>query len=253
MKLFVFFKADKFKSPMIGLGLAALFALAMGAAVAQAASPETQRGTQGKDKDKIVRIERVGNIEKLSFMAAGEITYEQSPSPSLRIYGPSGIVNGLIVERSGGELSIKAPKGSLPASDVKELRNVKVSLASPALRSVNIDGAARFKAAETWETDSAAIIVNGFAEVTIGNLRCKKLRFSSNGKAEAGIRVHCDSIAVDCYGMADIKLAGSAVHLAVDNNALGKVATKRLKIRAGGHPVPDSVAVAPEALPEPGK
>lgn len=179
------------------------------------------------DNGKIIRVERIGNFDKLSMQTCGEIIYKQSDIPTLKIYGPANLVNSVKVDNDNSNLIIY---NEVNDEEIKELKNIKIIMTAPDLKSIEINGIARFRVYSKWESDSPVFNINGIGEIDIKNLECKKVEVAVTGIGEAEINVHCDSIKVTNNGIGKIKLAGSTRHLTNSKDGIGKVYMKKLRI-----------------------
>lgn len=183
------------------------------------------------EDNRIMRVERVGTYDSLTMMAVGNVYYTQSDNVTVRIIGPSSLVDDIDVDCSDGHLTIKRRLGKAGDSEVHD---VKILLTAPALDYVNIGGIARFKADGTWNADRLTLVVDKVGDIDIDGLTCRTLSVSIDGVGEADIDVRCDSVATSIGGVGKIKLHGSAHHVSTRYTGIGKTYTKGLKI-TGGH------------------
>ncbi len=150
-----------------------------------------------------------------------DVTYTDG-EPFLSISAPDNVLEYVSVEDRNGELVLSLPKASLKFKKMKEIR---VTVSSPMLSGLTINGAGDFDAPSGIVTDSFNAVVSGAADMDIEGLKCDGLaKIVVNGAGDIDLgKVECGSLKVEINGAGDCNVAGHAGDAVFTVNGAGDV------------------------------
>lgn len=145
--------------------------------------------------------------------------------PSFQIHVPAKVEEHLIVTVKGSKLIITLDKTKL-----YKFGSIKVRISSPALNSVELNGAVEFDAPKGIEAKDFTAKLNGASELDIEGLDAKDVKITANGTADIDIEdLNCDDIAVTVNGAGECELAGVCVKADLTVNGVGSIKAYDLK------------------------
>lgn len=167
----------------------------------------------------ITRKDTTGEFHAITCNLPAEVIYVPG-NCGISIYGPDNVLEKISVKNHNGTLEIK--------SGVQRLRNIKkgfiVTVSSPVLESVTLNGAVNFKAndgitaldfegvvngagdfrVKGLHSDRASLTVNGAGDATLDDLDCESVKFSINGAGDCKLSGRAESASLSISGAGDI-------------------------------------------------
>lgn len=183
--------------------------------------------------------------------AACNVTFEQSDSSSIMVEGDEEDVKALTIENNNGQLTISTKKKKIHFSRKNDL---KVTLRSPKLEKVQLEGAGNFEVNGPLESDTFVFSLDGAGNMKTESVKCNSIKVSLNGAGNVKIKdltaqevdleingagnmsanltnaghVNCES-----NGVGNITLKGNAETFSKKINGVGHVNVNGLKVNIG--------------------
>lgn len=150
-----------------------------------------------------------------------DVTYTDG-QPFLSISAPDNVLEYVSVENRNGELVLSLPRASLK---FKKMKGIRVTVSSPMLNGLTINGAGDFDAPSGIVTDSFNAVVSGAADMDIDGLKCDGIaRIVVNGAGDIDLeKVECGSLKVEISGAGDCTVEGHAGDADFTVNGAGDV------------------------------
>ena len=128
-------------------------------------------------------------------------------------------------------------EGTTLILELKDKRTVRstefeVTLKAPALKGLEINGAADFDIpAGLKSDDDLQIEVNGAGDLTFNGVRCNNLTIQANGAADVDLtNIDVRNLKVDVNGAGDVNVEGAAGDAALSVNGAGDIDATGLKV-----------------------
>ena len=107
----------------------------------------------------------------------------------------------------------------------------EVSLTMPALKSLQINGAAELEALTPWKVGDLDISINGAGELTFDGLACRNLSLSVNGASEFDAKgLDVALLSVDIKGAGEVEVAGKAGDVDLSVSGAGEIDARELTV-----------------------
>ncbi len=173
----------------------------------------------------ITRKDTTGEFHAISCNLPADVIYVPGDC-SITIYGPDNIVEKVSVKNDNGLLEIK--------SGVQRMRNIKkgftVTVSSPVLEAVTINGAGTFKANDGITALNFSATLNGAGDFFIHGLQASEAKVTVNGAADADIKgIDCDLLKIDIFGAGDAELSGKAGRASLSITGAGDIDARKLE------------------------
>ncbi len=128
-------------------------------------------------------------------------------------------------------------EGTTLILELKDKRSVRstefeVTLKAPALKGLEINGAADFDIpAGLKSDDDLQIEVNGAGDLTFNGVRCNNLSIQANGAADVDLTaIDVQNLKVDVNGAGDVNVEGNAADANLSVNGAGDIDASGLKV-----------------------
>ena len=128
-------------------------------------------------------------------------------------------------------------EGSTLILELKDKRTVRstdfeVTLKAPALKGIEINGAADFDIPVGLKSDDdLRIEVNGAGDLTFNSVRCNNMTIQANGAADVDLTdINVQKLKVDVNGAGDVIVEGNAADADLSVNGAGDIDASRLKV-----------------------
>lgn len=173
----------------------------------------------------ITREDPTGEFHAITSNLPGEMIYVPGEC-GIKIYGPDNIVEKVTIDNQNGRLEIK--------SGVQRIRNLKdgftITVSSPVLEGITINGAGTFKAKEGITALNFKATLNGAGDLIISGLQANEAEVIVNGAADADIDdLDCDLLKIDIFGAGDAKLSGKAGRANMSITGAGDIDARKLE------------------------
>lgn len=173
----------------------------------------------------ITRNDVTGEFHAISCNLPAEVIYIPGDC-SIKIYGPDNIVEKVSVNNQNGRLEIR--------SGAQRIRNLKkgftVTVFSPVIESLTLNGAVNFKAPEGITALNFDATLNGAGDLEIQGLQASEAEVTINGAADAKINgIDCDYLRIGIFGAGDASLSGKAGRANLNISGTGDINAKKLE------------------------
>lgn len=162
------------------------------------------------------RTVRVDEFDRLSVNMPCRVVYAVGSTPKVTVKGPKALTEAVEVRLRDGKLSIAGGKEyravGRKGSDGKTfwrspMRNVTITVQSPSLREVSLNGAADFEARRVRTERDFLLDVRGACEAEIGSIGCANADISLAGAVEQEVKaLACGKLNVSQAGASDMKI-----------------------------------------------
>ena len=171
-------------------------------------------------------------VEKLEASSAINIEYVQGTPVSLKISGDEAAVAVTKIKQSGNKLKIwrtdKMRKNQWPK------QTVTVTLTTPAISDIELDGACSFKAKRLSSNGEIEIDLDGASKVGIGQIEAANVEIDCDGAASLSVtKASTRSIELDLDGASTATIAGITGHLDLECGGASKASLDKLKAVTG--------------------
>ena len=172
----------------------------------------------------ITRKDTTGEFHALTCNLPAEVIYVPG-NCGITIYGPDNIVEKVSVKNQNGRLEIK--------SGMQRMRNLKkgftITVSSPVLESVFLNGAVDFKANEGITALDFEGTVNGAGDFRVKGLKADRALVTVNGAGDAVLDdIDCESVQFQINGAGDCKLSGRSESAILSISGAGDIDASKL-------------------------
>lgn len=189
-------------------------------------------GIVGSDNH-ITRDFKVGYFDKIDASIVANITFVQSDSNSLQIYGSDNIVELIGVEVKDNTLYLKMKK----KVSIKKGKT-QITISSPDLKSIQMSGVGNLAINETLNTPSLAINNGGVGNINIKQIICTDLNIQTSGVGNVTVSGKAQNANLSSDGVGNIKAAElEAENVKAGSNGVGNIscfATTSISARVNG-------------------
>lgn len=190
---------------------------------------------------KVTLTRNVGYFAQIHSFGSADIRFAQGKGSSVRIVGPKGAADNILLEKKGDALVIKQKSGNrLFNSDYGD---VTIYITSPDLTAVSLNGSGSFTATSNIDTDNLSVAIKGSGDVDFLNVVCDYATFETRGSGDIETKgIEARSAKVSCIGSGDIEIkslkAGNADFLVRGSGdieaVLSNVTTTNMAIYGSG-------------------
>ncbi|MES2417032.1 MAG: head GIN domain-containing protein [Bacteroidota bacterium] len=157
----------------------------------------------------------VKGFNSLSVSSGIDLYITQAQTESLTIKGSSEVIKDVIVEQSGGSLSIKYKEG-ISWSRLFKNQSIKVYVNYKTLSSLSASGGSDVYTQNTLKADILNLRASGGSDLKL-MLACKDLTISISGGSDADLKGSGENMKADASGGSDIDAFGYIVNYAKVN------------------------------------
>ena len=154
------------------------------------------------------------------------------PAQSVKVTADADIIDRVVTEVDGDELTIKMKRGSY--NNIRELR---VDITVPSLTEAAMNGSGDIEV-DGAKGDSFELSVNGSGDATLMNAMVGKVGLSVNGSGDVDASGTCTEVEAEVNGSGDVDASGLKCEIAVaDGSGSGDIrvhATKEVKASMSG-------------------
>lgn len=154
-----------------------------------------------------------------------DVSWTQASSPSVKVTAPDNVMPYIKVVNAGGRLKLRL-SAEQPFKDLKQL---KVAIASASLAEVNISGASDFEAdvidsptfsltssgasdfdADKISASTVKIVLSGASDTEINSLVAKDVKINVSGASDASVDlISTSTLSLSASGASEAELKGS--------------------------------------------
>ena len=159
-------------------------------------------------KERSTRDYQVKAFNKIDVSTVGDMVYTQSADGkySLQISGPDNILDLIEVKVKNETLYL-----SMKKSKVKNAKDLKITLSSPELNSINFTGVGNISIPQGLVTSNFNMYSKGVGEMKIKQLKCEQIN-------------------VYCTGVGNVKLEGNATEATYESKGVGNIDAANLVV-----------------------
>lgn len=162
------------------------------------------------------RTVRVDEFDRLSVNMPCRVVYAVGSTPKVTVKAPKALTEAVEVGVRDGKLCISCGKeyramGHKGGKDKtfwrSPMRNVTITVQSPSLREVSLNGAADFEARRVCTEGDLLLDMRGACEAEIGSIGCANANVSLSGAVELEVKaLACGKLNVSQAGASDVKI-----------------------------------------------
>lgn len=162
------------------------------------------------------RTVRVDEFDRLSVNTACRVVYAVGSTPKVTVKGPKALTEAVEVRVRDGKLFVSSGKeyramghkgGKGKTFWRSPMRNVTITVQSPSLREVSLNGAADFESRRVRTEGDFLLDVRGACEAEIGSIGCANADLSLYGAVELDVKaLACGKLNVSQEGASDMKI-----------------------------------------------
>ena len=172
----------------------------------------------------ITRRDTTGEFHAISCNLPAEVIYVPG-NCGITIYGPDNIVEKVIVKNNNGRLEVK--------SGAQRIRNLKkgftITVSSPVLENVTLNGAVTFKADEGITALDFEGTINGAGDFIVKGLKSDRAYVTVNGAGDAKLEgLDCESVKFEINGAGDCVLSGRSESASLTISGAGDIDATKL-------------------------
>jgi len=163
-----------------------------------AAPPQTVRHSEPAYSE----TRQIGTFDTIAVHAPLELTISRSQQPSLQVSAPQAVLRTLTTTVAQGRLTIRLPDMTNTPPPIR------VTVATPSLRAIEIAGAARVQATDLI-TDTLAVALTGSGVIALGG-QVERLTVSLGGSGALDLaRLQAQHATLDFTGSGEVRLYAS--------------------------------------------
>lgn len=162
------------------------------------------------------RTVRVDEFDRLSVNMPCRVVYAVGSTPKVTVKGPKVLAEAVEVRVRDGKLCISSGKeyrvmrnkgGNGKTFWRSPMRDVTITVQSPSLREVGLNGATDFEARRVRTEGDFLLDVRGACEAEIGSIGCANAKVSLAGAVELDVKaLACGKLNVSQAGASDMKI-----------------------------------------------
>ena len=177
----------------------------------------------------VTQTRKVEAFRAIDMTAVGQVVFTQADRYSLTLEGEERFVQGIKTEvRGDGTLHISLENKKV-YNDPTE--GVCIRVSAPSLEVISIGGVGSFVCEGTMKLEGDLDIdVTGVAEVTLDDLRCRRLDVQMSGVGAAQVEVDCDHVDARMSGVGSVTLRGVTRTADLHRSGIGTLEADGLKI-----------------------
>lgn len=179
----------------------------------------------------------LSGFHAISSTASFDIYITQGASESVKVVGPSDVINRVITEVKGGELIIRAKNGSFNWGSIFNSKKVVVYVSLREINSLSISGSGDTFFKDGLHANRLDLRASGSGDIT-GKLNAKELNVIMSGSGDTRISGNAGTATVSCTGSGDYtanNLVTSTTRVRLTGSGDAKVnVTQRLDAQVSG-------------------
>jgi len=154
----------------------------------------------------------VKNFNGLSVSSGIDLYITQGSSESLTIQGRNDVIENVVVEQNGANVSIKYKSGMNWGSLFKN-QTIKVYVNYKTLKSLSASGGSDIFTQNTLKANLLSLNASGGSDLKLA-LTCKDLSLSISGGSDAALRGSAENFKIDASGGSDVDAFAFTVNYA---------------------------------------
>lgn len=185
----------------------------------------------------------VSDFDVLHISSALHVIYVAGNTPKVTLEGPNDLLKEIKVEQKGRSLTLsRQDKSYHPHKFQKNPSEfITITVQSPALRSLEMNGASELKARQIRSYNDFQLTISGASELELGTLHGKKITVSASGASQVDIeKTEANDFSWEASGASQIDLDAVDAHyfyanLSGASQLEAKLSgVKTTEVRAGG-------------------
>lgn len=154
----------------------------------------------------------VKNFNSLRVSSGIDLYISQGANENLTIKGRNDVIEDVIVEQNGGEITIKYKEG-INWGRVFKNQSIKVYVNYKTLKSLSASGGSDVYTQNTLKTDELSLTASGGSDLKMA-LDCKNLSIRISGGSDAELSGNGDNLRLEASGGSDVDAFGFTVNYA---------------------------------------
>jgi hypothetical protein len=185
-------------------------------------------------KNYITRDFKISDFDKLDLATVADVYYTQSTdsSVSLQIYGSDNLVELVNVDVKDHTLILHMKKKNIKKADLK------ISISSPNLLSVQSHGVGNFHIKDKIETTKLILRSEGVGNMKINGISCRELNLRTEGVGNVHLQGKAEKVSLVSEGVGNINAAGlESLNVTATSDGVGNIschATQSIHANANG-------------------
>ena len=160
------------------------------------------------DQGRIEDYRQLTGFERVELSGSMTVEYMQADSFSVMVEGPKLMVDNVVTEVSGNKLTVKMKwEEQARKANSRTTDHVTVSVTSPDLIDVHLNGSGTFSCHRRLDTDILNLVLNGSGEIEFEDVVCDRVRASLTGSGDIEAeRIMTRLAQIELVGSGDVKM-----------------------------------------------